>query len=240
MQNNDVILCPHCGVKVRNNWRTTKPLEMSEVAINVEKKITGKKGIELWYCECENCQKLVVLLVHGILFYRQNYGSWEINRILSSSFLYPEVKNLKSTEYIPPDFANEFNEAVNVLAISPKSSAALTRRILQNILREYYNIEERTLDAEINKFIQLPNIPSHLTDAVDAVRTIGNIAAHPTKDKNTGTIVDVESGEAEWLIEVIEALFDFTFIQPKKLEERRSRLNEKLKELGKPELKSGK
>lgn len=48
---------------------------------------------------------------------------------------------------------------------------------------------------------------------------------------------DVELGEAEWSIEVIEAIFDFTYVQPKKLEDKRSLLNEKLKFAGKNLLK---
>ena len=103
-----------------------------------------------------------------------------------------------------------------------------------------YKIKKRTLSDEIQAFIDLEGIPSHLTDAVDAIRNIGNLAAHPEKDSDTGKIVNVEAGEAEWLIEVIEALFDFCFIQPKRLEQRRNELNEKLKALGKPELKKKK
>jgi hypothetical protein len=76
-----------------------------------------------------------------------------------------------------------------------------------------------------------------LNDAIDAIRNVGNFAAHPLKDTNTGEIVEVEPGEAEWLIEVLEALFDFTFVQPKRLEERRKKLNAKLTTLGKPPMK---
>ncbi len=50
--------------------------------------------------------------------------------------------------------------------------------------------------------------------------------------------MDVEPGEAEWLLEVLEALFDFAFVQPKKLEERKKKLNKKLQDLGKPQMKS--
>ncbi len=123
------------------------------------------------------------------------------------------------------------------MSATPKSSAALTRRLLQNILREEFQISKNSLAEEIEIFINKPGIPSHLTDAVDAVRNIGNIAAHPSKDKTTGVIVPVESGEAEWLIEVIEQLFDFVFIQPKKLEKRKQELNLKLDKLGKPQMK---
>lgn len=44
----------------------------------------------------------------------------------------------------------------------------------------------------------------------------------------------IMKGEAEWLIEVIETLFDFVFIRPKKLEKRKEELNLKLEEINKP------
>ena len=81
-------------------------------------------------------------------------------------------------------------------------------------------------------FINIEGVPSHITDAVDAIRKVGNLAAHPIKDKNSGEIVDVEKGEAQWLIEVIELLLDFTFVQPIKIENRKKELNEKLKQIG--------
>lgn len=123
------------------------------------------------------------------------------------------------------------------MSLSPKASAALTRRLLQNILREQFNIKEKNLVKEIELFTSKSDIPSYIADAVDAVRQIGNIAAHPSKDLNTGEIVPVEKNEAEWLIEVIEQLFDFVFIQPKKLEKRKQELNLKLEKLGKPKMK---
>jgi len=131
----------------------------------------------------------------------------------------------------------DFEEAIKVISVSPKASAALCRRLLQNILREKYNIKENSLAKEIENFIQLQGIPSYITDAVDAVRQIGNIAAHPTKDKNTGEIVAIEPGEAEWLLEVIETLFDFVFVQPIKLQKRKEDLEKKLDKIGKLKMK---
>jgi hypothetical protein len=77
-----------------------------------------------------------------------------------------------------------------------------------------------------------------LLQAIDAVRSIGNFAAHPLKDTNTGMIVDVETGEAEWLLDVLDALFDFTFVQPKTIERKKNDLNEKLKSIGKGKIKA--
>ncbi len=108
---------------------------------------------------------------------------------------------------------------------------------MQNVLREKFGIERSSLAQEIDNFIQLNGVPSYLTDAIDAIRNIGNFAAHPLKDTHSGEIVDVEPGEAEWLLEVLEALFDFAFVQPKRLEERKKKLNKKLNGIGKPQMK---
>jgi Domain of unknown function (DUF4145) len=125
------------------------------------------------------------------------------------------------------------------LGVSPKASAAISRRMLQAILSDKFNIAKGSLAEQIQEFVEKPGIPSFLAEAVDAVRVIGNIAAHPIKSKNTGAIVAVEPGEAEWLVEVLDALCDFAFVQPKRLQTRRDQLNQKLEELGKPPLKGG-
>jgi len=41
-------------------------------------------------------------------------------------------------------------------------------------------------------------LTSTLADSIDAIRNIGNIVAHTTKNKSTGEILPVEVGEAEW------------------------------------------
>ncbi len=147
--------------------------------------------------------------------------------------IYPKATLYSFNDGIPKKYIDDFQEARLVLPISPKASAALTRRILQFISRDEYKIKARNLSSEIEKFITLSGIPSHFSDAVDAVRVIGNLAAHPTKDNNTVEIVEVEKNEAEWLIEVIDALFDFTFIQPEKLKKRQQELKLKLEKVTK-------
>ena len=52
----------------------------------------------------------------------------------------------------------------------------------------------------------------------------------------TGAILDVEAGEAEWNLDVVELLFDFYFVQPAISAKRKAALNLKLREAGKPEL----
>ena len=122
-----------------------------------------------------------------------------------------------------------------VLGDSPKASAALSRRCLQRLLRDEGKATHSNLSAEIDEV--MAKLPSHLSDAIDGVRNIGNFAAHPMKSDNTGEVVDVEPGEAEWLLDTLEGLFDFYFVQPALLQRKRAALNEKLKDVGKPEMK---
>jgi hypothetical protein len=43
-------------------------------------------------------------------------------------------------------------------------------------------------------------------------------------------VLPVEAGEAEWNLDVLEALFDFYFVQPAKLQQRKDALNQKLRD----------
>jgi hypothetical protein len=76
-----------------------------------------------------------------------------------------------------------------------------------------------------------------LTEIIDAVRQIGNFAAHPIKSKHSGELLDVEPEEAEWNLDVLEALFDFYYVQPAKVAKKRDSLNAKLKDAGKQPMK---
>jgi hypothetical protein len=84
----------------------------------------------------------------------------------------------------------------------------------------------------------LPTLPHEIAENVDAIRHVGNFAAHPVKSTSTGAIADVEDGEAEWLLEVLEELFGHYYIAPARAAARRAALNQKLQDLGKPPLKA--
>ena len=71
-------------------------------------------------------------------------------------------------------------------------------------------------------------LPLGLAEAIDDVRNVGNFAAHPLKGTNTALVLDVEPGEAEWTLVVLETLFDYYFVQPARLKAKRYALNKKL------------
>lgn len=88
---------------------------------------------------------------------------------------------------------------------------------LQQILRDKAGVKPGNLADGIQQVIDSSKLSSHIFKLLDSVRNIGNFAAHPIKSKASGEIIDVELGEAEWNLDVLEALFDFYFVQPELL-----------------------
>ena len=138
---------------------------------------------------------------------------------------------------VPPKLAADYREACLVISDSPKASAALSRRCLQHVLRDCAKVTPADLYNEIQQVMDGKQLPSYIIESIDAVRNIGNFAAHPAKSKSTGEIIDVEPGEAEWNLDVLESLFDFYFVQPALIKKKRDALNAKLKDAGKPPMK---
>jgi hypothetical protein len=159
--------------------------------------------------------------------------------ITSTTLLFPKHRIKLVPSEVPSRFANDFKEANGTLEISPKASAALSRRCLQNLIRDQDKLQEKTLCEEIGKLLKANKLPKYLADDLDSIRQIGNFAAHPIKDTNTGEIVDVEPGEAEWILQVLEELLLFYFVEAGRSKSRRDALNQKLKDAGKgPMLKT--
>ena len=81
------------------------------------------------------------------------------------------------------------------------------------------------------------DLPQRIGENLDTIRIIGNFAAHPMKYQSTGVIVDVEPEEASWNLDVLEELFEHYYVQPKRAEEKRKRLDAKRRSVRKPSLK---
>ncbi len=73
-----------------------------------------------------------------------------------------------------------------------------------------------------------PGFPSYVQGYVDHVRELGNIAAHPKQDAATAIIVNVQPSEAEWMLELLEELFDHYYAKPAEAAARQTALKTRL------------
>lgn len=122
--------------------------------------------------------------------------------------IFPESTAIQFPEYVPPAIRGDYEEAYSIITKSPKASATLARRCLQGMIRDFWNIHEKNLNAEITSL--QPHIPAAQWKAIDAVRRVGNIGAHMEHDVNL--IVDVSPDEARALLSLIELLVDKWYV----------------------------
>ncbi|MCI5144494.1 MAG: DUF4145 domain-containing protein [Candidatus Electrothrix sp. AR3] len=191
--------CPHCAKSIHFKEEDACVLANEDIFSSTKSQIDG---FEISSGFCPSCKGLIVMYKQGV--YKSTPYNKYLETVLNTEVLYPKNFSKSLPKEVPDTFKNDFMEANAVLSLSPKASAAISRRSLQNILREHFKIKKSTLASEIDNFLKLDGIPSYLSEAVDAIRNVGNFAAHPSKDISTGEIVEVENGEAEWLLDVLE------------------------------------
>ena len=185
-------------------------------------------GFEIISIACSNheCNKLSVIF--SLVKDHQPGVSWTpkegvepylLKRILPESFARPQP------DYIPSAIREDYKEACLIRDASPKAAATLARRCLQGMIRDFCNINKKTLYHEINALRQSvddgtapPGVTLESVDALDHVRTIGNIGAHMDKDINI--IVPVDPGEVQILIGLIESLFEEWYVAREKRKQR--------------------
>jgi hypothetical protein len=217
--------CPHC-------------LDSFHSDPTIQPFVNDKEGRWAFSFEiCPACKLSIVKLLKGVFSINQK-GEPTVVQCAEERLIRPKTTNRAPVpKEVPEDFAADYKEACLVLADSAKASAALSRRCLQHVLREKAGVKKADLADEIQQVIDSGKLPSHLSESLDAVRNIGNFAAHPIKSKGSGELVEVEPGEAEWNLDVLEALFDFFFVQPEVIKRKRAALNQKLGSAGKPPMK---
>ena len=224
--------CPHCRIEFHDDPFQEEEIELDE---NID------ENWKLEYQNCPSCKKLIIYLIN---FENTEHHFTEdpnytgeptiIERELSRMLIYPKGSSRSPCPIeVPKEFAEDYAEACIVIQDSPKASAALSRRCLQNLLRNVAGVRPQDLFHEIQEVIDSGKLPSHLVECIDAIRNVGNFAAHPLKSQKTGEIFAVEPHEAEWNLDVLEELFDFYFVQPGVIKRKREALNKKLKDAGK-------
>lgn len=216
--------CPHCSVGIHEGF--VAAVIANEPQIQKAGYIVPGVYWTALHLRCPECNNSII--------YLQRNTSGKSEKFLG--FPPGPLPYRTAPAEVPDAYRRDFVEACVVLPYSAKASAALSRRCLQAILREKARTTKKDLFDQIEEVVATGTLPSHISEDLHAVRSIGNIAAHSMKSTKTGEIVDVEPGEAEWNLDVLESLFDFYFVQPALSAKRKADLNKKLKEAGKSEI----
>ena len=155
----------------------------------------GNRMVQVQFIVCPNPKCREFTLVASMFPYQSKGAGPAVGGCLNYWPLIPPSTAKVFPNYIPKPILDDYVEACLVRNLSPKASATLSRRCLQGMIRDFWKIQKARL---IDEIMELKSRVDPLTwDAIDAVRSVGNIGAHMEKDINV--IIDVDSdgsGEA--------------------------------------------
>lgn len=197
--------CPLCNKPVTI---TDKDVCFDHVILDIDN-AEGKRILTCNFIVCPNpkCKRFSLDVRLGEAGYGSAVG-WYEKQPLQTWQLIPQSKAQSFPDYIPKAILDDYNEACLIKDLSPKASAALSRRCLQGIIRDFWKVKLANLANEIEQIEG--KVDPTTWQAIDAVRSVGNIGAHMEEDVNL--IVDIELNEAELLIGLIEILLKDWYI----------------------------
>ena len=222
--------CPHCSIAFRDIWHRNR--------------MKYDNGFDAgWDCittVCPECHKPSIKISKASSTTGAPLVDMVSKALVKEQWVYPTSRRGKRFGHeVPDDFKNDYLEACEVLLVSPRSSATLSRRILEAVLREQGYRQSRIseqIDAVRNESVPDKKLPTVLLRIIDAVRQFGNFSAHEKKSPRTLQIIDVEPGEAELCVEIVEGLFEHYYVRPVIETEKLEKVNEKLRQLGRDPL----
>lgn len=204
---NDNFICPFCNANIPMIDETYRHQDISFETINYRANYSDNElydELKLQMFKCPTCKEITVKTL-GI---GSKYPDVSTN-------IYPKSLAKQFPDYIPQQIRKDYEEACAILNLSPKASATLSWRTLQGMIRDFWGISKNFLWQEIDA---IENKISPLEkSALDSLRGIGNIGAHPEHDTNL--IVDIEPGESEKIVKLIEYFIQRWYIDPYETEQ---------------------
>ena len=185
--------CPYCGIPL-SDFQNSTTQRFSQMGYNVTR---GEEAFSITTYTCPDCSKPTV-------FFDGCKNEYEgIHTVIVPSSLAKQFP-----DYIPEQIRQDYIEAHNILHLSPKASATLSRRCLQGMIHDFFGVTEKNLNAEITALKDV--VDPMIWKGLDDLRKLGNIGAHMEKDIDL--IIDIDPDEAEKLIRLIEFLIEKWYI----------------------------
>jgi len=208
--------CPFCGRDTVINYES---IQEGNFALDLPN-ASGPKRFDFRFIVCPNekCRKFT--LTAALVKMEQQQGRMTTLDIEKSWGLVPPTKAKSFPTFIPKNILDDYNEACLISDLSPRASATLARRCLQNILFDVWKVKPATL-ADGFKAI-CDKVDALTWDAICAVSKSGKLGAH-LQETNVNQILDGDQKETDLLINLIELLIKDWYVAKR---ERQKRINQ--------------
>jgi hypothetical protein len=206
----------HCSFCNRDATVTGEDKQASFADLTLDN-ADGRRRLVVKFVVCTNpqCRKFSLnVSLHGLeLVGNRSYTG----KHFKTWALVPPSSAISFPVAVPQKVLEDYREACLTIDLSPKVAAALARRCLSLMLRDFWQVQPGRL---IDEFRQIKGPVDPLTwEAIESVRQSGMIG---TRFESEGAeILETEPGEAKLLIGLIETLVQDWYVAR---EERRKRL----------------
>lgn len=181
--------------------------------------------------KCPHCASEFAAATHMFSLGEDQSGSWEVNSTrcgicdrlivtvgLRDGTTYPawpqSSARVRLSSEVPDEYAGDYHSACQTLPHSPEASSALGRRLLQKFLAEQIGATEGGLADQIRVAVLGSELPQFLREALQTYSAVAHLDEPGSKSDYPSALADVQPLEAEWLLDVLEGLFDSFFVRP--------------------------
>jgi hypothetical protein len=242
------VKCPTCGEHTPDNWhwfaytlaeRQERAKKRDQHAYyedaDTEMKASEHGGaarafVSLDWMLCGNmaCRELIVRIHERTARYGEPFPIMTTETWVAR----PRAGATRSIDPSVSDkYRRDFSEAVEILNRSPRMSAVMARRILADLLEEYDGRTDWGLDDRVRKFVEDRSHPLSIRENVEHLLKAGDFGAHK-KTNDQDVIIEIDTVEAEWTLDLVERLFDYFIVQKAKDAAMRARIEQKVKDAG--------
>lgn len=196
--------CPHCGILAQQQWSDSIHCHYIGRLPNGSDANTNYRLQNTSIAKCGHC----------------GHASFWVNQ----KMVFPLTGNVEQANTdLPADVLQDYNEAKDIVNVSPRGAAALLRLSLQKLC-VHLGEKGKNINDDIASLVKR-GLPVQLQQALDSVRVIGNHAVHP------GQIDLNDKPETAFaLFSFVNIICDYFITQPKKIAEVFGSLPEKDKE----------
>jgi len=196
--------CPICSVYSEQTWSSYTDSHYQTRNPNGQQVMLHYRLTNFSSAKCKHCDQ---------------FSLW-----LNQKMVYPLTGNVEMANTdLPEHILSDYNEAKDIVNISPRGSAALLRLAIQKLCG-HLGEKGKNINDDIASLVKR-GLPVQLQQALDSVRVIGNHAVHP------GVIdLDDKPETALALFSFVNIICDYFITQPKKIAEVFSNLPQKDKD----------
>lgn len=149
--------CPSCGILSQQTWSRLVRVYYDEFNASSQKS-SLHYDVPISVCKCKHCS---------------DFSIWKSNLMIYPTSGSVEVPNSD----MPDDVLEDYNEAKEIVNLSPRGATALLRLGLQKLCI-HLGEKGENINKDIKSLVA-KGLPETIQQALDSVRVVGNNAVHP-------------------------------------------------------------